>query len=126
MRDLLESAKNAEKRKQIWYLLNEISGFSLYCWERFEMELSTWNFCNDIWRNQNDSFDIKWFSWSFIEILELLHNRGTTHVKIFSGNDPLGVKICGKSEFDIFEAKKRFRRGVLCIEAKSRKNAIFA
>ena len=29
--------------------------------------------------------------------------------KIFSENDPLiGVKTCGKFEFDIFEAKKRF------------------
>jgi ribosomal protein S3 len=29
-----------------------------------------------------------------------------THVKIFSENDPsLGVKTCGESEFDIFEAK---------------------
>jgi hypothetical protein len=28
--------------------------------------------------------------------------------KSFSGNDPLGVKTCGESAFDIFKAKKRF------------------
>jgi hypothetical protein len=35
---------------------------------------------------------------------------------------PLGVKTCKESEFDIFEAKKRFldsgKACVLCIEAK--------
>jgi hypothetical protein len=38
---------------------------------------------------------------------------------------PLGVKTCGESEFDIFEANKRFPDSEKCIEAKSRKNAIF-
>jgi hypothetical protein len=33
---------------------------------------------------------------------------GATHVKIFLEMAPLGVKTCGESEFDIFEAKKRF------------------
>jgi hypothetical protein len=42
--------------------------------------------------------------------LELLHNRGVIHVKNFSKffsleMTPLGVKTCGESEFDIFEAK---------------------
>jgi hypothetical protein len=40
---------------------------------------------------------------------ELLHNRGGIHVKkfskFFSGNDPLEVKTCRESEFDIFEAQ---------------------
>jgi hypothetical protein len=42
--------------------------------------------------------------------LELLHNRrGATHVKKFLlETTPLVVKTCGESEFDIFEAKKRF------------------
>jgi hypothetical protein len=42
---------------------------------------------------------------SNVKLWELLHNRGATHVKLFFGNDPLGVKTCGESEFDIFEAK---------------------
>jgi hypothetical protein len=60
--------------------------------------------------------------------LELLHNRkGCTHVKNFQNffleMVTLGVKTCGESEFDIFEAKKTllwFRESVLCFEAKKR------
>jgi hypothetical protein len=42
--------------------------------------------------------------------------------------NPLGVKTCEKSEFDIYKAKKMlswYRKG-LCIEAGSRKNAILS
>jgi hypothetical protein len=48
--------------------------------------------------------------------------------KFFLEMIPLWVKTCGESEFDIFEAKKRFHdSGKACvIEAKSHKNRIFA
>jgi hypothetical protein len=38
-----------------------------------------------------------------------LHNRGATHMKNFRKFlTPLGVKTCGESEFEIFEAKNTF------------------
>src|SRR3569623_1531827 len=48
--------------------------------------------------------------------------------KFFLEITPLGVKTCGESEFDIFEAKNAsmIQGRPVCIEAKSRKNAIFA
>jgi hypothetical protein len=46
--------------------------------------------------------------------------------KFFLEMTPLGVKACGKSEFNVYEAKKCFSdSGKDCIEAKSRKNRIF-
>jgi hypothetical protein len=47
-----------------------------------------------------------YYFWSYYTI------RGATHVKQFSNifleMTPVGVKTYGESEFDIFEAKKRF------------------
>jgi hypothetical protein len=72
---------------------------------------------------------LRWFKiglerYRYNKNLEL-HTIGGHPRKNFSGNDPLGLKI----RIGHFRSEKTlswFREGVLCIEAKSCKNVIFA
>ena len=56
-----------------------------------------------------------------------MYNReGKKFWKFFLEMIPLGVKTCGESEFDIFEAKKRFPDPEGLYVSKSRKMRLFA
>jgi hypothetical protein len=58
--------------------------------------------------------------------IDFFHPRKKIFENFFSENDTSrDKKTCGKTEFDIYEAKKCFPdSGKICIEEKSRKNGI--